>query len=99
MKKCLGNGYQLYLIHVEELSTDMQPHIEEIPVLQKIQGVFPKVPRLPPKRDIDFTINMVSRTMLVTRDSHRMSTPQLKKLKLQLEELLKKGYIRPSVSP
>ena len=42
---------------------------------------------------------MVPRTMLVSRDPYRMSTPQLKELKLQLEELLKKGYIHPSVSP
>jgi hypothetical protein len=28
-----------------------------------------------------------------------MSTPELKELQLQLKELLKKGYIRPSVSP
>ena len=28
-----------------------------------------------------------------------MSTPELKELQLQLEELLKKGYIHPSVSP
>ena len=68
-------------------------------MLQKFQGVFQKVPRLPPKQDIDFTIDMVPRKMLVSRDTHRMSTPQLKELKLQLEELLKKGYIRPSVSP
>ena len=89
----------MYLIHVEELSTDMEPCSEEIPVLKKFQGVFPKVPRIPPKRDIDFTIDMVPRTMLVSRDPRRMSTPQLKELKLQLEELLKKGYICPSVSP
>ena len=99
MKKCLRNGYQLYVIHVEELSTDMEPHIEVIPMLQKFQGVFPKVPRLPPKRDIDFTINMVPGTMLVSRDPHIMSTPQLKEWKLQLEELLKKGYMHPSVLP
>ena len=99
MNKCLKNGYQLYLIHVEELSTDMEPCSEEIPVLKKFQGVFPKFPRLPPKRDIDFTIDMVPRTMLFSRDPHKMSTPQLKKLKLQLEELLNKGNICPSVSP
>ena len=28
-----------------------------------------------------------------------MSTPELKELQMQLEELLKKGYIHPSVSP
>jgi hypothetical protein len=30
---------------------------------------------------------------------YRMSTPELKELQLQLEEILKKGYICPSVSP
>jgi hypothetical protein len=35
----------------------------------------------------------------VSKDPYRMSTPELKELQLQLEEILKKGYIRPSVSP
>jgi hypothetical protein len=44
-------------------------------------------------------------TSLLTRDSpvsktpYRMSTLELKELYMQLEELLKKGYIHPSVSP
>jgi hypothetical protein len=36
---------------------------------------------------------------LVSKTPYRMSTPELKELQMQLEELLKKGYIRPSVSP
>jgi hypothetical protein len=35
----------------------------------------------------------------VSKAPYRMSTPELKELQLQLEELLKKGYICPSVSP
>jgi hypothetical protein len=35
----------------------------------------------------------------VSKTPYRMSTPELKELQIQLEELLKKGYIRPSVSP
>jgi hypothetical protein len=35
----------------------------------------------------------------VSKSPYRMSTPELKELQLQLEELLKKGYIQPSVSP
>ena len=46
MMKSIENGYQLYVIHVEELSIDMEPRIGENPVLQKIQGVFQNVPRL-----------------------------------------------------
>jgi hypothetical protein len=35
----------------------------------------------------------------VSKAPYRMSTPEPKELQLQLEEILKKGYIRPSVSP
>jgi hypothetical protein len=35
----------------------------------------------------------------VSKDPYRMSTPKMKELQLQLQELLKKGYIHPIVSP
>jgi hypothetical protein len=34
-----------------------------------------------------------------SKTPYKMSTPELKELKMKLEELLKKGYIHPSVSP
>jgi hypothetical protein len=41
----------------------------------------------------------VSGAALVSKTPYRMSTPELKELQMHLEELLKKGYICPSVSP
>jgi hypothetical protein len=38
-------------------------------------------------------------TTSVSKSLYRMSTPEMKELQLQLEEILKKGYIHPSVSP
>jgi DNA replication protein DnaC len=35
----------------------------------------------------------------MSKNTYRMSTPELKELQMQLEELLKKVYIHPSVSP
>jgi hypothetical protein len=35
----------------------------------------------------------------VSKDPYRMSTSKMKELQLQLEEIIKKGYIHPSVSP
>jgi hypothetical protein len=55
------------------------------------------IPGLPPRRDIDFSINLMLGTTPVSKDPYRMSTLELKELQLQLEELLKKGYIHPSV--
>jgi hypothetical protein len=54
---------------------------------------------LPPRREIDFSIYLVPRAAPVSKTPYRMSTPELKELRMQLEELLKKWYIRPSVSP
>jgi hypothetical protein len=60
---------------------------------------FQEVPRLPPKRDIDFSINLMPGAAPVSKAPYRMSTPEMKELQLQLEELLKKGYIHPILSP
>jgi hypothetical protein len=35
----------------------------------------------------------------ISKNPYRMSTLELKELQMQLEEILKKGYICPSVSP
>ena len=61
--------------------------------------MFQDIPRLPPNRDIDFTIDSVPGAVPSSKYPHGMSTPYLRKLQFKLEELLKKGYIRPSVSP
>ena len=54
---------------------------------------------LPPKRDIDFTIELVLGAALVSKAPYRMSTLEMLELNMQLQELLEKKYIRPSVSP
>ena len=58
-----------------------------------------EIPVLPPKRDIDFKIELVPGAELVSKTPYRMSTPKMLELKMQLQELLEKKYIKPSVSP
>jgi hypothetical protein len=58
-----------------------------------------EVPGLPPRRDIGFSIELALGVVPVSRTPYRMSTPELVELKLQLKEMMDKGYIRPSVSP
>jgi len=79
---------------------DKTTTLDNIPVIQEFVDVFlEEILRLPPKRDIDFTIELVPGVALVSQTPYRMSTLELTELKMQLQELLEKNYIRPSVSP
>ena len=57
-------------------------------VLQEFRDVFPdEIPGLPPKRDIDFTIELVPGATPVSKTPYRMNTPEMLELKMQLQEL------------
>ncbi|XP_073120800.1 uncharacterized protein [Henckelia pumila] len=63
-------------------------------------NIFPdEIPGLPPMREIDFSIELVPGTLPISKAPYKMAPLELKELKDQLEHLLNKGYIRPSVSP
>ncbi|KAF3640037.1 putative ribonuclease H protein-like [Capsicum annuum] len=62
--------------------------------------VFPKdLSRVPPKREIDFEMNLLPDTQPIFFPPYRMAPVELKDLKEQLKNLLDKGFIRLSVSP
>ena len=100
MKNLCRKGCRLYASHVLEAAENETPRLEEFHVLQEFRDVFPdEIPGLPPKRDIDFTIDLVPGASPVSKTPYKMSTPELLELKMQVHELLEKKYIRPSVSP
>ena len=100
LKKLCRKGCQLYAAHILEETRDETTRLEDYQVLQEFGDVFPdEIPGLPPKRDIDFTIELVPGAAPVSKAPYRMSTPEMLELKMQLQELLEKKYIRPSVSP
>jgi hypothetical protein len=84
---------------VEKTPKDKVSSIGYHVVLKEFEYVFQEVPRLPPKIHIDFFVNLIPGAAPMSKVPYRMSTPELKELKLQLEEILKKWYIQPSVSP
>jgi hypothetical protein len=54
---------------------------------------------LPPERDVEFVIELNPGTAPISRRSYRMPLNELVELKTQLQDLLEKGFIRPSSSP
>ena len=74
--------------------------IKEVPVICDFPDVFPaNLPGLPPDRDVEFAIELLPGTAPISRRPYRMAPEELKELKIQLQELLDKGFIHPSSSP
>ena len=74
--------------------------LEDIPVVCEFADVFPNdLPGLPPDRDIEFVIELQPGTAPISKRPYRMSPNELAELKIQLQDLQDKGYIRPSASP
>ena len=71
-----------------------------IPVVSEFLDVFlPELPGLPPKREIEFCIDLIPRTSSVSITLYLMASAELAELRTQLDDLLDKGFIRPSILP
>ena len=69
-------------------------------VVCEFEDVFPdELPRLPPQRDVDFVIELHPGTSPISMTLHRMALVELQELKVHIQGLLDKGFIRPSTSP
>jgi hypothetical protein len=74
--------------------------LEDIRVVNEFPDVFPKdLPGMPPDRDIEFSIELIPGISPISKRPYRMDVKYLAELKKQIEELLSKGFIRPSSSP
>jgi len=78
---------------------DAKSSLEDIPVVKEFPDVFPdEIPGMRPLR-VEFCIELTLGATPISKALYRMAPAELKELKTQLEELLEKGYIQPSISP
>ena len=95
----MRKGCETFLVVILD-SKRGQVDVEKIPVVREFLDVFlEELPGIPLEREVDLAIEIVPGTVPVSRVPYRMAPTELKELKSQLEELLDKGFIRPSVSP
>ena len=98
-QRMLRKGCQGYLAYVVETGKE-GTLLDEIPIVREFPDVFPDdIASLPPDREVEFTIDLISGTEPIFIPPYRMAPAELRELKAQLEELLSKGFIRPSISP
>jgi hypothetical protein len=73
---------------------------EAINVVSEFLDVFPdELPGMPPERKVEFAIELIPGTAPISKRAYRVSGPRLVELKKQIDELLEKGYIKPSTLP
>jgi hypothetical protein len=74
--------------------------LEDIRVVQDYPNIFSEeLPGMPPNHDIEFLIELLPGTPLISKRPYRMPVNELVELKKQIAKLQAKGFIRPSSSP
>ena len=97
--KMLRKGCQGYLAFIVDRRQE-GTRLEDIPIIKQFPDVFPDdISGLPPDREVEFTIDLIPETEPISIPPYRMAPAELRELKAQLEDLLSKGFIRPSISP
>ena len=88
-RKMVRKGYEAYLAYVID-TVKARPSVSDIPTISDFSDVLLG---LPPHREIEFAIDVVPGATSASITPYRMAPAKLKELKLQLQELLEKGFI------
>ena len=97
--KMLRKACQGYLVYaIESANSEMQ--LAKVPMVNEFFDVFPEdLPGLPPDREIEFEIELAPGTEPISIAPYRMAPAELKELKVKMEELLNKGFVKTGTSP
>nr|GEZ65196.1 putative reverse transcriptase domain-containing protein [Tanacetum cinerariifolium] len=77
-----------------------EKRLEDVLVIHDFPEVFPKeFLGLQLSRQVEFRIDLISRDAPVARAPYRLAPSEMRELSIQLQELVEKGFIRPSLSP
>jgi hypothetical protein len=99
MQKYLKKEYIAFLAHVVDKEIE-EARIQDFPVVRDFPEVFPEeLPGLPPSRQVEFHIDLIPGAAPVAKSPYRLAPSEMQELSGQLQELLDKGFIRPSSSP
>ncbi|KAL9227875.1 hypothetical protein vseg_003516 [Gypsophila vaccaria] len=98
MRSMKRKGHQVFLCSIKEVKDERM--IEDIHIFREFSDVFPdELPGVPPVHDVKFSINLLQGTAPISKAPYKMTHVELQELKKQLEDMIDKGFIRPSVSP
>ncbi|XP_024013310.1 uncharacterized protein LOC112087599 [Eutrema salsugineum] len=95
----IEEGCEAFLVTVSMVGEGAPKSLEEISVVNEYADVFQPLTGPPPRRGVDFTIELEPGTAPVSKVPYRLAPAEMAELKKQLEDLTDKGFIRPSSLP
>ncbi len=99
VRRMIRKGCEAFLVHVVN-TRKTSLSLPNIPTVCDFPDVFlEELLGFPPEREVEFAIEVIPGIALTSITPYRMAPTKLRELKVQLQELLDKGFIRPSVSP
>ncbi|KAA3480837.1 DNA/RNA polymerases superfamily protein [Gossypium australe] len=98
-QRCMRKGFEAYLAYVLDTKVS-ESKIELVSVVCEYRDLFPEeLPGLPAIREVEFAIEFIPGTLLISIAPYRMAQTELNELKSQLQELIDRDFARPSFSP
>ncbi|KAI3669693.1 hypothetical protein L6452_41033 [Arctium lappa] len=98
-RKCLVKGCSSFLAYVIDAKLE-KSKLEDVKIVREFPDVFPDdLPGLPPDRQVEFRIDLVPGATPIAKAPYRLAPSEMQEMMAQLQELLEKGFIRPSSSP
>ncbi|XP_057851716.1 uncharacterized protein LOC131061877 [Cryptomeria japonica] len=89
LKKAQRKGYSIIAVMVSYLD-NVEKNPKDYPVLREFLDFFPEdLTKLPPKREFDFSIELLPGIEPQSKAPYRMTTTKLYELKAQLQELIR----------
>ncbi|XP_040990461.1 uncharacterized protein LOC121237683 [Juglans microcarpa x Juglans regia] len=96
VRKSLVNRDNVYLVMIRDVTVGPKG-IKGITTIEDFLKVFiDELLGLPPDRETKFVVELEPAIALVHKAPYRIAPTELKELKMHIEELLAKGFIRPS---
>ena len=94
----------IYALIPKEIPIEDNPDLippSLVPLMTDFKDAFPEElpPLLPPKREIQHTIDLIPGSNLPNLPHYRMSPTEHEELRKQIGDLMEKGYVRESMSP
>ncbi|KAD4178196.1 hypothetical protein E3N88_26787 [Mikania micrantha] len=97
--KYMNNGGKSFLAYVVDVDKEVNK-LEDVTIVRDFPDVFPDdLPGVPPERDVEFRIDLIPGAKPIAKTPYRLAPTEMQELMTQLQDLLDKGFIRPSISP